>query len=361
MLKKISGIIIISFLVFSCHNKKTDEKKPETEKSLVLDEDMKKNGQEKPFEPEKRFYFDFEYKPISEEEYKRLSKILYGNEERHTEGWVERILFTLKVNFAVPGGDNYIVLWEGVKRGSFAIDELILYSISDKIENRYYINTGLPISVGTNFDIMKDIPGFIIGGTTGASVFDCNGDRIDELFLYGFYGMGYFVQIKGYDAEKNEIVDYCDYLEFEIIDKDLGPAPVEFTYYENRNGFKVFKRYDSNIPPVNLIDNLYAWYFYAWNNETRKFENNGEYLQELTNEKYDVHAHSIEHFKNRITIEHITGGMEQITDIEEVIANKRGGRSFNIVIEDHTGDVYKRTIDFDSDGIFVNNRVNKSY
>jgi hypothetical protein len=118
---------------------------------------------------------------------------------------------------------------------------------------------------------MENIPGIHIGDI-GASVFDCNGNGKDELFSYGFYGRGNWIHIYGYDGEKNDIVDYCDdEIYFEIINNNKGHAPVEFTYHKNRNGFKVYSWFYSQSGRERGL------YFYAWNSETRKYENLGEY------------------------------------------------------------------------------------
>jgi hypothetical protein len=90
----------------------------------------------------------------------------------------------------------------------------------------------------SSFNIMQEIPGTRIG--YGASSFgDYNGDGIDEIFRYGFGGNGYFISIRGYDAEKDGLVLYCS-IPFEILDKDHGPAPVEFLTYNGVYGFKVY-------------------------------------------------------------------------------------------------------------------------
>ena len=63
--------------------------------------------------------------------------------------------------------------------------DVYLYSISDKIENSYYVNTGFQDKADDfSINIMNNIPGIHIEDT-GASVFDCNDDGIDELFFYG--------------------------------------------------------------------------------------------------------------------------------------------------------------------------------
>jgi hypothetical protein len=354
-MKNILGIIIICLLFFSCR-KKADIEEPKPEESIVPEivsepavvSEMKTLSSER-YVPV--FEYEYNYEPLSEEEIERLSLILYEQEERYLEGWVKKILLIQKVNFAVPNGDNFIVLWEGVQDGTYKNDHIILYSISDKIENRYYIgHGGVPITVVTNFNIMENIPGFHIRAT-GASIFDFNGDGIDELFLYGFFGMGNFIGITGYDAEKNEMAAYCDYVGFSIIDKNFGPAPLEFTRYKNRIGFKVYGQYDPNIPPVNLINNYYAWYFYTWNDETKQYENIGEYLQNDTDTKYNIHSFSLNYFYNRIQIEGITGEFESLTDLVEVNANIEGGRSFNATVRIYSGEIYERIFDFDSNGV----------
>jgi hypothetical protein len=359
MFKNILVIITISLLFFSCQ-KKADIKEPEPEESIVPEivseyEPLSSEQYEPVFE------YEYNYEPLSEEEIERLTLILHEQEERYLEGWVTEIHFIHKVNLGIPDGDNYIVLWTEVSRrtnGSISStwETIYIYSISDKIEHRYFAGAGSSISkVGTNFDIMKNIPGFHIGFDTGASIFDCNGDGIDEIFLYGFYGLGNLIMIKGYDAEKNEIADYCnDYVDFSIIDKDRGPAPLEFTYYKNRNGFKVYKQYEFRIPPVNLINNRYAWYFFAWNDETKQYENIGEYLQDDTDTKYNIHSFSLEHFRDRIEYEWISGGFESLVDLVEIKANIEGGRSFNATVmnaSSPTKDISENIIDFDSNGI----------
>jgi hypothetical protein len=302
------------------------------------------------------FEYEYNYEPFSEEEIERLTLILYGTNEDYLKGWSTEILFIYKVNLGIPGGGNYIVLWTTeVKQMDRTIKDIRLYSISDKIESRYsIIISDSYFKEGTNFDIMKNIPGFHIGFDTGASVYDFNGDGIDELFLYGFGGMVDSVKILGYDAEKNRIVNYCDGVIFSIIDKDKGPAPVEFTRYKGRNGFKLFQEYEPRFPPVNLIDNYYAWYFYSWNDETKQYENIGEYLPDETDAKYNIHAYSLEHFKNRIRAEYIEGGMEGLVDLVEIKANIEGGRSFNATIYEGSTKITKeRIINFNSDGRLV--------
>jgi hypothetical protein len=298
------------------------------------------------------FFPTVEYEPVSEEIY----DILYASEERYLERRVTEILFIHKVNFGVPGGDNYIVLWKGVKDGSYAVNRIILYSISDKIEKRYMIGEGFGLNntsyVNTNnLDIMEGIPGIHIGDF-GASVFDCNGDGKDELFAYVFSGRINCVGISGYDPETDKIAWYCDDIGFEVLDKDKGPVPVEFTQYKNRIGFKVCHIIWGKFPPVNVINDYYAWYFYVWNGVTKEYECIGEYQEDEA--IYNIHAFDLEHFKNRLKVQ-VTSNMVGLVDLVEINANIQGGRSFKATfIAGSTKEHFQEIYDFNSEGILVN-------
>jgi tetratricopeptide (TPR) repeat protein len=296
-------------------------------------------------------------KPVPEEIY----NLLYATEERYLQKNFVEMLFIHKVNFGIPGGDNYIVLWKEEDRGWYETiisSRICLYSISDKIENRYLLSTGMHDRAEFNISIMENIPGIHIGNI-GASVFDCNSDGIDELFSYGFYGMGNYIEIRGYDEKKNEIVNYCDDIGFDFIDKNKGTAPFEFTRYKNMAGFKVYSIYSyySNIPPANLINNYYAWYFFTWNNETKHYEKVGEYLVNKDGVefemKYNIHDYPIEHFEKRIRVE-LTSNTEGLVDIEEIEPNIDGGRSFKVtIIRGSDKTTYDKMVNFDSEGKII--------
>ncbi|MCL2067310.1 MAG: hypothetical protein FWG99_07580 [Treponema sp.] len=130
---------------------------------------------------------------------------------------------------------------------------------------------------------MQDIPGTRIGNST--SFFgDFNGDGIDEIFEYGFYGAGKYISIYGYDTDKEDFDNlYCT-IPFEIIDAHNGPAPVEFTTYRGMYGFKVFffqydvaggSGYVSEPNPKNG-----KWIFYTWDAEKSEYVEVGEVVEE---------------------------------------------------------------------------------
>jgi len=353
--KKIMGIIIISCLFFSCKNKKPHTEVIEQQESVSDNNTKYLYPEQIPDVTYESFPLDIsqyfktpEYEPVPEE----ICDILYKNEKRYLEGWFTAILYIHRANFGIPGGDNYIVLWRYESKGwneTYVSHDIYVYSISDKIENRYSIDTGIGRKAG-DYNIMNNIPGIHIKDAY-ASFCDFNGDGKDELFSYSFYGMGYYIEFHGYDAEENKIKNYCDEVKFEIIDEDT--APLVFTRYKNKLGFKVYSTFYSKIPPVKLINDYYAWYFFAWNDNTKQYENLGEYLEDRTNVKYNVHDYDIEHFKNRINLQAMSN-MEVLKDLEEIDAKIQGGRSFKATIMGASSKNYFEEIyNFDSDGILV--------
>jgi hypothetical protein len=120
---------------------------------------------------------------------------------------------------------------------------------------------------------MGNIPGIHIGNGC-SSIGDFNGDGLDEVFQYGFGGMGKFIFIIGYDAEADDVEYYCR-IPFDLIDPENGPAPVEFMNYKGMYGFKVYyvelsaAGGPSYVPEPNL-DNR-KWFFYTWDGEKREY------------------------------------------------------------------------------------------
>ncbi|MDR0442193.1 MAG: hypothetical protein LBH44_02160 [Treponema sp.] len=359
MFKQILGIAVIIFLLFSCKNKKSDIEIVEQHESALNDimnePDIIPNVIYESFSEDA---FDFFQVTEYEEVPKEIYDILFGMEEKYLNGRFTEILFIHKVNFGVPDGDNYIVLWkEQISYDRGYRKEIYLYSISDKIEKRFRLFTGLQDEAPSfNISIMENIPGIHIGDI-GASVFDCNGDGKDKLFSYGFYGRGNWIHVFGYNEEKDEIVDYCDEFRVVIIGNNREYTPVEFTYYKKRNGFKVFSLLKSSMPPVNPINDYYAYYFFAWNRETKQYENIGEYLvDEIGNEyenRYNIHDYDIEHFIARIHVESLSN-MEALINLEEITANHVGGRSFQATMMAENDESYYGSIfDFDSEGKYL--------
>jgi hypothetical protein len=173
----------------------------------------------------------------SEEE--RIKDLLYAREEWATKR-NRSILSVKKINFGIPGGDNWLVEWSNPETERYTL--LILYLMKDDVILKDY-NLGLNYnkdreSVQGRFDIMKDIPGTHIGNGA-SSIGDFNGDGLDEVFQYVFGGMGKFIFIIGYDAATGDIENYCR-IPFDIIDPENGPAPAEFMSYKGMEGFKVY-------------------------------------------------------------------------------------------------------------------------
>jgi hypothetical protein len=208
----------------------------------------------------------------SEEE--RIKDFLHARDERATKR-NRSILSVNKINFGIPGGDNWLVEWSNPVTDEDTL--LILYLMKDDAILKDY-NLGLNYnkdreSVQGRFDIMKDIPGTHIGNGT-SSIGDFNNDGLDEVFQYVFGGMGYFIFIIGYDAATDDIENYCR-IPFDIIDPENGPAPAEFMIYKGMEGFKVYYVELSvaggpSYVPDPKPDNR-KWFFYTWDGIKKEY------------------------------------------------------------------------------------------
>jgi hypothetical protein len=209
--------------------------------------------------------------PVTEEQ---MRDLINKNERRIIDRGAE-IAFIEKANFGVPGGDNWIIrLNDG---------GILIYSINDnRIDKRYYFSN-YNVDEYSFFDIMRDIPGTHIGNST-SSFGDFNGDGNDEIFQYAFGGNAYLIGIDGYDPEKDDIVSYTDWITFELIDREFGPAPVEFMTYQGMYGFKV-RFFQSEV--AGGPDYVYEpnpkngkWIFYTWDEGQREYVEVGEVTEE---------------------------------------------------------------------------------
>jgi hypothetical protein len=198
------------------------------------------------------------------------------NEYKKKGGY--EVLSLKKANFGIPGGDNWLA--ESTNIGtSKKYTNIGVYSIKSNAVQAYY-NFGINniMELHSNFNIMGDIPGIRIGRGC-MSLGDFNGDGIDEIFGYGFGGNGNFIISIGYDPVKDDIAYYCN-IPFSLIDKENGPAPLQFTTYQGRDGFKVYY-YASSVAsgPSGQRDppdpNNEQWVFYSWDKEQKKFVERG--------------------------------------------------------------------------------------
>jgi hypothetical protein len=275
----------MALLFFSCFGSKKNEVKndqpaPQEEEQVVTNRD---DLVEEPSFPENDIVEEPPYLEnalnwniitevyASDEEIEEMKTFLYEN-DKYIKEYEVKITFISKANFGIPGGDNWIVRLSD----SF----LPIYVRNGTTIERKYNLTSFDLSEGSNFDIMRDIPGTRIGNST-SSIGDFNGDGRDEVFEYAFGGRAFLIIIYGYDAEKDNFVNYCDInLSFRLIDKYDGPAPAEFMTYKGMYGFKVYyvalelgfgPDYHPDPNPKNN-----KWFFYTWSAEQREYVEVGE-------------------------------------------------------------------------------------
>jgi hypothetical protein len=205
-----------------------------------------------------------------------IKDLLYAHEKEWVMKWNASVLSLRKVNFGIPGGDNWLAEWSDNETRSYT--NLIVYLIDGhSIKSDY--NFGLNDNknrefVQNRYDIMRDIPGAHIGNGT-SSIGDFNSDGLDEVFKYAFGGMGNFIFVTGYDSTADEFRDYCR-IPFAIIDPENGPAPVVFMTYKGMDGFKVYFFEPTvaggpTLPPDPANPNNGKWIFYTWDETKREY------------------------------------------------------------------------------------------
>jgi hypothetical protein len=228
-----------------------------------------------------------------------LTSILYSQDEESevmslilANASVKNRNITLfkKINMGIPGGDNWLVEWTPNRPGEVIRGTLInVYVIKDgNIILEKGVDSNLyTISEYSDFDIMNNIPGTRLGEGS-CVVYDYNDDGFDEVFNYAFWGSQWLIQITGYDQEKKIIVDYAE-IPFSIIDREKGPAPIDFTNYKGMKGFKIYFAQVEVAGGPGFVPDPHPyngkWIFFTWDKEKRKFVDIGEYTEESVSEE----------------------------------------------------------------------------
>ena len=192
----------------------------------------------------------------------------------------EEIFFLRQIPLGIPGGENWLVVWDNTH--SSTSKKIVLYAINgNAITERFtcqmvyvdFRNARRPL----DFDILENIPGIRIAD--GSCVIgDFNGDGICEIFNYAYdaFGVSWATEffIEGYDPAGKNMKTYADIVS-DVPDTHKGPPPVEFLTYKGKYGFKIYldlKNEAVKLPPRRIFNGFFAWYFYAWNQKTRSFE-----------------------------------------------------------------------------------------
>ncbi|MDR0322781.1 MAG: hypothetical protein LBI28_14900 [Treponema sp.] len=278
--------------------------------------------------------------PATTEKKEEIKEFLYKNEALYNRyygiGQNLKINFIERVNFGIPGGDNWIVRIEPHSNNE-RMQVYIFVIDGDNIVKTFLETVNrLPFWFDTEaickYDIMEDIPGMHIPNGN-ISIGDFNDDGIFELFniFYDYY-LGHNVDIFYYDSEKDGFVFSRIY--FGLIDPINGPAPVEFINYNGTNGIKVY--YD------------HRWRFYVWDIIKREYEEVVEISNEM-NIGYNIHNFQIGYFWSRIESVMETN-MSTLENVVEIDPKFEGGRSFMATIRSYDNTYWESRHDFYPDG-----------
>jgi hypothetical protein len=170
-----------------------------------------------------------------------------------------RIRFIKKVNFGIPGGDNWLVEWNAGGKGS----TLKLYRIhGGKVKEAQSSIGNEDLKVGIE-SIVAGIPGTPISGGNCA-LGDFNGDGVDEIFTCD---SGY-IRIYGYDENTEDFKRYC-FVNFDSIES--GIPPVQFVRHRGMDGFKVFYPENTAGRSGASAGDEANWFFFTWEAERREY------------------------------------------------------------------------------------------
>jgi len=209
-----------------------------------------------------------------------IREYLYENDYEIKDKNLE-IVFLDKVNFGIPGGDNWIVLLKHDSKMYY--DGAYVYVINGNSYKKYY-----GAYVG-NFEyynaLIQDIPGVRLGNS--CTIYnDFNDDGINEYF-YIDWGLYNLLQIRGFNEDSNKFIDFCN-ISFTTNDRENNPAPIKHIIYNGTYGFELMPItyreaiFDGNnwIAQDPPDPDNYKRIFYAWNNIQKKYLRIGEIKQE---------------------------------------------------------------------------------
>ena len=173
------------------------------------------------------------------------------------------VVYLSRINLGIPGGDNWIANGGDWKTYIYTINNDKEARMADGLgtveptEIEYWDKNSQSY-IYMEYDIIQDIPGTRIG-KKAASFGDYNGDGIDEIFHID-PAIVLSCSIWGYNSDNGERVFFLKE-GFEPI-SPKGPAPVVFANYGGTDGILIHK----------IREERYAWFFYVWYEESRKYE-----------------------------------------------------------------------------------------
>jgi len=180
------------------------------------------------------------------------------------------ILYLSKINLGIPGGENwianrvgrsYVLFLPGREERREGIETHIYTISNDKKVRRESVLSFQELSElqYLDYDILEGIPGTQLG-SIAAKFGDFNGDGKDEIFSLGISTYSRCV-IEGYDSIRG--MYFLFNCPFKVSGPE-GPVPVIFTNYQGTDGIAVQVR--------KHIEERDAWYFFAWNEEIKEYE-----------------------------------------------------------------------------------------
>jgi hypothetical protein len=208
----------------------------------------------------------------------QVVSFLHENDDQRIK-FNENIIFIEEFNFGIPGGENWLVVWEDQWRDvdhQYKTVLVFVYVVDIDSGEIKFRERVLTTSKRTEFLSYYRLPGVTVDGI--CQVGDFNGDGFDDvLSLLGGVGGGFF--ICGFPGGRETW--YCN-IHYGLVG-DGEQSPVKFINFNGENGFKVYYyQYEVAGGPGWVSDpspDNHKWLFYKWDERQQKFDIAGIVLE----------------------------------------------------------------------------------
>jgi hypothetical protein len=201
----------------------------------------------------------------------QVVSFLHENDDRHTK-FNSDIILIEEFNFGIPGGKNWLVVWEDRRRyeGHQYKTFLVFVYVVDIDGRELKFRESVLISQDENpYDYLsyyQSLPGVTVDGI--CQVGDFNSDGFDDVLSL----LGSKLAICGFPSGRKTW--YCG-IPYGLVDGGNGQPPVEFINYNGEKGFKLYFEVYEVAGGVGWVPDPHPdngkWIFYSWSNWNRRF------------------------------------------------------------------------------------------
>ncbi|MDR0443931.1 MAG: hypothetical protein LBH44_11035 [Treponema sp.] len=195
--------------------------------------------------------------------------LLYDIDENRTK-YGERVVSIEEFNFGIPGGKNWLVVWED-KDSRFPFIYVVDIEAGE-IKFRDFIIGSFSKDTVYILSRFEGLPGHIIGNGF-CQIGDFNGEGYDMILKFFEGAGGPRLDILGFHPQAGKIIQYFN----KTFDSESYQPPVRFILYKGMQGFMMRRGTGYEVPggpgwvPDPPPSWAGRWFFYTWDKEQQKF------------------------------------------------------------------------------------------